>query len=39
MIIKQVTNKVFIVFFSRKEILLDINTFSISTSIKKIGLL
>ena len=36
MIIIQVTNKVFIVFFSRKEILLDINTFSISTSIKKL---
>ena len=35
MIIVQVTNKVFVVFFSQKEILSDTNTFSISTSFTK----
>ena len=34
MIIIQVTNKIFIVFFSQEEILLDTNTFSVSTSSK-----
>ena len=34
MIIIQVTDKIFLVFFSPKEILLDTNTFSISTSFK-----
>ena len=38
MIIMQVTNKVF-VGFSPKEIFLDTNTFSISTSFLKIGVL
>ena len=36
MIIMQVTNKVLIVFFLPKEIMLDTNTFSISTSFKNI---
>ena len=39
MIIIQVTNQVLIFFFHPKEILLDINTFSISTSFRKIGIL
>ena len=36
MIIMQVTKKVLIVFFSPKEILLDTNTFSVSTSSKNL---
>ena len=36
MIIIQVTKKVLIVFFSPKEILLDTNTFSVSTSSKNL---
>ena len=39
MIIIEVTDKVFTVFFSPKEVLLDTDTFSISTYFKKIGIL
>ena len=39
MIITQVTNKVLIFFFLPKEILLDTNTFLISTSLKRKGVL
>ena len=39
MIIIEVINKAFIVFFSPKEILLDTNTFSLSTYFVKMGLL
>ena len=39
MIIMQGTNKIFIYFFSPEEILLDTNTFSISTPFSKKGFL
>ena len=39
MIILQVSNKVFIFFFSRKELLLNANTFSIFPSLKGTGVL
>ena len=39
MIIIQVTNKVFIVFFLSDKTLIDSNNFSISTSFEKIELL
>ena len=39
MIIIQVTNKVFIVFFLSDKTLIESNTFSISTSFEKIELL